>query len=72
MSDMCTDSHMSTYSGFEENMKKKAELEKEYEEFIKTEKGKKWVKGWKYDMQSDIVGDFGDYLYDFYPEILQQ
>lgn len=25
---------------------------------------------WKENMSSDTAGDFGDYLYDFYPEML--
>lgn len=47
------------------------ELECKYEEFIKTEKGKQWKNHWKKEMGSDSCGDFGDYLYDFYPEMLQ-
>lgn len=27
-------------------------------------------KKWNEEMCSDSVGDFGDYLYDFYPEML--
>ena len=53
-------------------MKKSEEdaLRKEYLKFVKTEKGKEWRKEWQDRMGSDIVGDFGDYLYDFYPEYL--
>ena len=46
-------------------------LKKEYEKFVKTEKGKKWIEKWRNQMNSDIAGDFSDYLYDFYPEFLQ-
>ena len=49
---------------------RETELKKEYEEFMLTECGKEWKKGWKERMCSDICGDFGDYLYDFYPEML--
>lgn len=41
------------------------ELEKEYNEFIQTEEGKRWK------MNSCAGGDFSNYLYDFYPEYLQ-
>ncbi|MBR5780410.1 MAG: hypothetical protein IKY27_00305 [Bacteroidales bacterium] len=43
-------------------------LQKEYEEFMQTEEGKRWKDDWvnKYNGR----GDFGDYLYDFYPEYL--
>lgn len=47
------------------------ELKNKYEIFIKTVEGKKWAEKWKENMHSDIAGDFGDYLYDFYPEMLQ-
>lgn len=50
---------------------KEKELMKEYEGFIKTEKGKEWRKHWQAEINSDSCGDFGDYLYDFYPEMLQ-
>lgn len=53
------------------NAKKKNKLKKRYDKFIKTEEGKKWMTGWKKSTQSDVAGDFGDYLYDFYPEMLQ-
>lgn len=45
-------------------------IKQEYDEFIKTESGQKWRKGWQTRMGSDIGGDFRDFLYDFYPEIL--
>ena len=48
------------------------ELEEEYERFIKTDKGKEWIKSWNERMpDSDIVG-FGEYLYDFYQEMLME
>lgn len=50
---------------------KEVEVKKEYEEFIKTDEGKKWKYAWQNELGSDIVGDFSDYLYDFYPEMLQ-
>lgn len=57
------------------DIKTETELKKKYEDFIKTEKGKKWIKKWKNNKPSDIAGDFagdfGDFLYDFYPEMLQ-
>lgn len=43
------------------------ELEKEYKEFINTDKGKEWQKRWQKNLGSDNAGDFGD----FYPEMLQ-
>lgn len=44
---------------------------KEYEMFIKTPKGKEWIKKWENNTPQDMKsGDFGDYLYDFYPEML--
>ena len=46
-------------------------LRPEYEHFIQTERGKKWKHFWQSQIGSDIGGDFGDYLYDFYPEMLQ-
>lgn len=46
-------------------------LRPEYEQFIQTEEGKKWKEFWQKEMGSDSCGNFGDYLYDFYPEMLQ-
>ena len=46
-------------------------LRPEYEQFIQTERGKKWKYFWKSQTGSERSGDFGDYLYDFYPETLQ-
>lgn len=50
--------------------KSEIELQTEYNEFIKTKNGKKWKAKWQKNLNSDIVGDFSDYLYDFYPERL--
>lgn len=47
-----------------------AQLKEEYDEFIKTDEGKIWKEAWKMKYGTDM-GDFGDFLYDFYPEILQ-
>ena len=47
------------------------DLKKEYNDFIKTKRGQEWVMFWKRETGSDRSGDFGDYLYDFYPEMLQ-
>ena len=46
------------------------ELKVEYENFLKTKEGQEWKKHWKNEIDSDSCGDFGDYLYDFYPEML--
>lgn len=43
------------------------ELEIEYEKFIETESGKKWLEDCNNNGQS---GDTGNYIYDFYPEVL--
>ena len=45
------------------------ELELEYEEFIKTDSGKKWLDDYKSINNGQTV-DCGDYLYDFYTEVL--
>ena len=44
-------------------------LKPKYEQFIQTKEGKEWKRFSKVGTQND--GDFGDYLYDFYPEMLQ-
>ena len=44
------------------------ELQHEYEEFIQTEHGREWKEQWINKFHGK--GDFGDYLYDFYPEML--
>ena len=45
------------------------ELELKYQEFIKTDSGKKWLDDCK-SRNNGQTGDCGDYLYDFYPEVL--
>lgn len=45
-------------------------LRHEYEQFVQTERGKEWKHFWQSEMGSERGGDFGDYLYDFYPEML--
>lgn len=52
-----------------EEIKSEEVLKDEYMQFIQTEKGKEWLEFCRNNMKSD--GDFGDYLYDFYPEMLQ-
>lgn len=52
--------------------KTEEDIKDEYMKFIKTDKGKEWLEFYKNNMESDdLGGDFGDYLYDFYPEMLQ-
>lgn len=46
-------------------------LRLKYKQFIQTEKGKEWKHFWQTKTGSQNDGDFGDYLYDFYPEMLQ-
>lgn len=46
------------------------ELKEEYEKFILTKEGKEWINHWQKIIGSDTGGDFGDYLYDFYPEMI--
>lgn len=46
------------------------ELRQKYEDYIKTKTEQKWKETWQTRMGSDIAGDFGDFLYDFYPEML--
>ena len=54
-----------------ENYKKREEeLKVEYENFLNTKEGQEWKEHWKNEIGSDSCGDFGDYLYDFYPEML--
>ena len=54
--------------------KREEELKVEYEKFVQTKAGKEWKDHWikRYTNPDDIkdAGDFGDYLYDFYPEML--
>lgn len=47
------------------------ELEKEYKDFLKTDEGKKWMESWNGRMPDNEEVGFGEYLYDFYPEMLQ-
>lgn len=55
----------------ESYLKREAELKKEYEEFLKTEDGQKWIEEWKDASEDDAdAGCFGDYLYDFHTEML--
>lgn len=44
-------------------------LKEEYDEFIKTDEGKIWKEAWQMKY-GERMGDFGDFLYDFYPEYL--
>ena len=46
-------------------------LRPEYEQFIQTERGKEWKHFWQSQTGSERSGDFANYLYDFYPEMLQ-
>ena len=46
-------------------------LKPKYEQFIQTKEGKEWKHFLQNEMGSERSGDFGDYLYDFYPEMLQ-
>lgn len=49
------------------------ELKVEYENFLKTKEGQEWKEKWNksYDFYGmNDAGDFGDFLYDFYPEML--
>lgn len=45
------------------------EIEREYEAFIQTEAGVAWINGYK-TRNNEQGGDCGDYIYDFYPELL--
>lgn len=46
------------------------ELKEKYEKFIQTKEGKEWINHWQKIIGSDTGGDFGDYLYDYYPEMI--
>ena len=50
--------------------KREEELKVEYENFLNTKKGQEWKEHWKNEIGSDSCCDFGNYLYDFYPEML--
>lgn len=56
--------------GFILKLEKEKELEEKYFNLLKTEQGRKWKDSWINRLSSDNAGDFGDYLYDFYPEML--
>lgn len=43
------------------------EIKTEFNNFLKTEEGRSWQKE---KAHQNMSGDFGDYLYDFYPEYL--
>lgn len=53
---------------YEEKMKY---LKIKYNNFLKTKCGQEWKMFWNKQTGSDKSGDFGDYLYDFHPEMLQ-
>lgn len=46
-------------------------LKPKYEQFIQTKEGKAWKRFWQTKVGTQNDGDFGDYLYDFYTEMLQ-
>lgn len=52
------------------NLENEEGLKVEYEEFLETERGQEWKHFWQIQTGSERAGDFGDYLYDFYPEML--
>ncbi len=54
---------MAKTSKYEKRMK---ELKMEYNEFLKTKSGQEW----KEHCNNKTGDDFGNYLYDFYPEML--
>ena len=45
------------------------DIKQAYEEFIKTDSGNKWLDDCK-SRNNGQTGDCGDYIYDFYPEVL--
>ena len=45
-------------------------LRLKYEQFVQTELGKKWKHFLQSQTDSERSGDFGDYLYDVYPGML--
>ena len=54
-------------------IKENSKIRKEYEKFIATEEGKKWKENLTNKCEKEDIkdaGDFGDYLYDFYPELI--
>ena len=46
-------------------------LKPKYEAFLKTAKGQEWKREWIARTGLEEDGGFGDYLYDFYPELLR-
>lgn len=48
-------------------MSSTSDIEKEYNEFIKTDSGKEWVA--EYESQK-LKADLGYYVYDFHAEML--
>ena len=46
-------------------------LKPKYEAFLKTAKGQEWKREWIARTGLEEDGEFGDYLYDFYPELLR-
>lgn len=46
------------------------ELKEKYNKFIATAEGKKWRESWVGRMPENEEVGFGEYLYDFYPEML--
>lgn len=46
------------------------ELEQEFHSFMETRRGQEWKAEWQVTRSFEDGGDFGDYLYDFYPEML--
>lgn len=48
----------------------KQSLEEEYNRFVQTDKGKEWLEEWEQNMWAGYKADLGDYVYDFYPEML--
>ena len=46
------------------------ELEEQYKEFITTDEGKKWIESWDGRIEDIKDVGLGEYLYDFYPEML--
>lgn len=54
------------YKEREEELKE--ELKVEYENFLKTKEGQEWKDDW--NKRYKIDANFGEYLYDFYTEML--
>ena len=72
MSDICKDrAALSENHRIGEICKEREALKPKYEQFIQTKEGKAWKRFWQTKVGTQNDGDFGDYLYDFYPEMLQ-